>query len=338
MRVLTSCKEVIITSKQNHIKPDVILKNFWKNNERFADLFNAVLFHGEQLLNPSDLMEADTDISSIVTFKEHTETVQKILDVVKKTAYGIDFVIWGLENQMHTHYAMHLRHMLGDALGYFKEYTELTKKNKHEKYLDNSREFLSGMKKTDRLHPVITLCVYYGEEPWDGPFSLLDMLEIPEELKPLVCDYKMNLLQVRDSENYLFHSKDVNTVFDITRNIFQKKHKKINDAYWNQEISSELGLVIGSITASQQLIDRALERKGGTFVMCKALEEWEEEIKLKYLHEGLREGKREGEIIATIKTYKKFNASQEDACAQLQAEYQLNSLDAWDRVKKYWNE
>ena len=69
--------------------------------------------------------------------------------------------------------------------------------------------------------------------------------------------------------------------------------KKINDAYWNQEISSELGLVIGSITASQQLIDRALERKGGTFVMCKALEEWEEEIKLKYLHEGLREGKRE---------------------------------------------
>lgn len=76
--------------------------------------------------------------------------------------------------------------------------------------------------------------------------------------------------------------------------------------------------------------------------MCKALEEWEEEIKLKYLHEGLREGKREGkregEIIATIKTYKKFNASQEDACAQLQAEYQLNSLDAWDRVKKYWNE
>lgn len=118
--------------------------------------------------------------------------------------------------------------------------------------------------------------------------------------------------------------------------------KKINDAYWNQEISSELGLVIGSITASQQLIDRALERKGWTFVMCKALEEWEEEIKLKYLHEGLREGKREGkregEIIATIKTYKKFNASQEDACAQLQAEYQLNSLDAWDRVKKYWNE
>lgn len=96
---------MIITSKQNHIKPDVILKNFWKNNERFADLFNAVLFHGEQLLNPSDLMEADTDISSIVTFKEHTETVQKILDVVKKTAYGIDFVIWGLENQMQTHYA-----------------------------------------------------------------------------------------------------------------------------------------------------------------------------------------------------------------------------------------
>ena len=27
--------------KLNKIKPDTILKNFWKNNDRFADLFNA---------------------------------------------------------------------------------------------------------------------------------------------------------------------------------------------------------------------------------------------------------------------------------------------------------
>ena len=28
-------------AKLNKIKPDTILKNFWKNNDRFADLFNA---------------------------------------------------------------------------------------------------------------------------------------------------------------------------------------------------------------------------------------------------------------------------------------------------------
>ncbi len=79
--------------EQNKIKPDTILKNFWKDNPHFADLFNAALFEGEQVLNPADLLEVDTDVSSILRFNGHAETVQKVLDVVKKTAYGIDFVI-----------------------------------------------------------------------------------------------------------------------------------------------------------------------------------------------------------------------------------------------------
>ena len=81
------------TAEKNNIKPDTILKTFWRDNDHFADLFNAALFDGEQLLNPADLMEADTDVSSMVKFNNHAETVQKVLDVVKKTAYGVGFVI-----------------------------------------------------------------------------------------------------------------------------------------------------------------------------------------------------------------------------------------------------
>lgn len=58
----------------------------------------------------------------MLKFNGHAETVQKILDVVKKTAYGVDFVLWGLENQAKIHYAMPLRHMVGDAFSYMKEY------------------------------------------------------------------------------------------------------------------------------------------------------------------------------------------------------------------------
>ena len=53
-------------STQNNVKPDIILKNFWKNNERFADIFNAYLFQGEQIIKSEDLTEADTDISSLI--------------------------------------------------------------------------------------------------------------------------------------------------------------------------------------------------------------------------------------------------------------------------------
>lgn len=84
--------------ERNKVKPDTILKNFWKDNERFADLFNTAVFDGEQVINPSDLSEVDTDVSSLIKFNGHAETVQKVLDIVKKTAYGVDFVIWGLEN------------------------------------------------------------------------------------------------------------------------------------------------------------------------------------------------------------------------------------------------
>ena len=76
------------------------------------------------------------------------------------------------------------------------------------------------MKKTDRLHPVISLCVYYGEDPWDGPLCLADMLEIPEKVRPMVSDYKMNLLQLRASETCDFQDPEVAAVFDISRSIY----------------------------------------------------------------------------------------------------------------------
>ena len=54
------------------------------------------------------------------------------------------------------------------------------------------------MRKEDRLHPVITLTVYYGEKQWDGPYSLKDMIvEMSEEIAAIFSDYKMNLLEVQ---------------------------------------------------------------------------------------------------------------------------------------------
>ena len=312
--------------KQNKIKPDTILKNFWRDNHHFADLFNAALFDGEQVLNPDDLSEADTDVSSLLKFNGHAETVQKVLDVVKKTAYGIDFVIWGLENQAKIHYAMPLRHMIGDGFSYLKEYQEIAAKNRKDKNFASSDEFLSNMKKTDRLHPMISLCVYYGENPWDGPLCLMDMLEVPEKIKPLVADYKMNLLELRTSGSLQFHNQDVNTVFDISRSIYERDYNKINTVYKDRLIASELGVVIGAITQSQELIDHALEleQKGGQVNMCSALEE----LKM--------EGLQEGMIAGTIKTCKKFKLDQKAAIKNVMEEFLLSEEDAIDYVKKYW--
>ena len=265
-------------AERNKVKPDTILKTFWKNNERFADLFNGYLFNGKQVIKPQDLIEADTDISSLLKFNGHVETIQKIMDVVKKSAYGVDFVILGIENQQRVHYAMPLRHMLEDALSYLKEYNELAAKNKKDKNFESSDEFLSNMKKTDRLHPMLTICIYYGEKEWDGPHTFTDMLKIPEEMKELISDYRFNLLEIRKSEKIKFQNSDVSTVFDISRFIYEKNYDKINDKYKEKTIPSELAMVIGSITESQKLIDDAVksEKEGGEMNMCEALKELEQ--------------------------------------------------------------
>lgn len=285
---------MIRTVTKNKVKPDTILKNFWKDNVRFADLFNAILFNGENVIKPEELEEADTDLSTVLKFNSHADTLQKVLDVVKKSAHGVDFVVLGLENQQKVHYGMPLRVMLGDALGYLKEYQEISGNNKKEGKWKNSEEFLSGFSKEDRLHPMVTICIYYGENIWDGPMSLKDMLNIPENLCSVVNDYRMNLIQVWNSEQFNFKNPDVCTVFEVSRNIFKREYNKITDVYKNQEIDSEIGLVIGAITESQELINQALEQQGGKMNMCKALEE----LKLEGIAEGMEKGIEKGKIVA----------------------------------------
>ncbi len=288
---------------KNKIKTDTVLKDFWRDNARFADLFNAAFFQGKTVIRPDELEESDTDISSIVRWNGHMETVRKILDVVKKRAHGIDFVILGLENQQRVHFGMPLRIMLGDALGYLKEYQEIAKKNKAQGDWEDSDEFLSGLRREDRLHPMVSLCVYYGERAWDGPYTLAHMLKIPEELRPVVSDYKMNLIQVRESEELVFHNGDVQAVFEISRNIYKRNYKKIEEVYQNMELSSELGIVIGAITESPELVNQALERKGGRMNMCTALEELKKEGITEGRKEGREEGRKEGRVLTYFVNY-----------------------------------
>ncbi|HIV12830.1 MAG TPA: sigma-70 family RNA polymerase sigma factor [Candidatus Pullilachnospira stercoravium] len=253
-------------------------------------MFNAALFEGRSVLRPEELVEMDTDVSSLLKTGEYAETVQKILDVVKKSARGVDFVILGLENQQHVHYGMPLRILLGDAFGYLKEYQETARKNKKEGRWDSKEEFLSGFRREDRLHPMVTICIYYGEDAWDGPRKLTDMLKIPEELRDVVNDYPMNLIQVRDSGHLRFQVPDVQTVFEVCRNIYRRDYEKLSEVYGDKEIDAELGVVIGTITESQGIVSQALESRGGRMNMCTALEELE--------RKGMEKGMKTGKILA----------------------------------------
>ena len=168
---------------------------------------------------------------------------------------------------------------------------------------------------------MVTLCIYYGEKEWDGPLSLVDMLDIPDKLKFIFSDYKFNLIQMRSCNNLHFHNYDINTVFDLSSSIYNRDYEKINKLYKNQPISPELALVVGAITESQELIDHALENeKKGAINMCT----------------GLQEGLQKGEVKGIIQTCKLFNPDQDAALKLIMDKFSLSQETALAYIKKYW--
>ena len=142
---------------------------------------------------------------------------------------------------------------------------------------------------------MITLTLYYGEKQWDGSYCLKDMIvEMPEEIAAIFSDYKMNLLEVRDSAKYVFNNADVQSVFEITREAFAGHFDRIREKYGEKELDSELLTVIGQMTGSKELVNMGRNMEVNN--MCTALEKLKEDGKM----EGIEE-KEKAVILVMLK-------------------------------------
>lgn len=183
LEVIHIRKEKLIKGTEVKTRPDELLHTFWSDKQNFADLFNSCLFAGEEIIQATELVECDTTYSELIVGKELFESLERIRDVIKMTAFHTEFVLLGIENQNKVHYAMPLRTMMYDALGYVKQCKEIEKHNKQRMETGETEgltgtEFLSGLKKTDKLTAQFTIVIYYGESEWDGPRTLKETLLI----------------------------------------------------------------------------------------------------------------------------------------------------------------
>lgn len=286
---------------------DTVLKSFWRDNAHFADLFNATVFNGKQVLSPDNLIEMDTESSAAIYSKNYLESIRRSRDIVKKMSQGIEYNILGLEIQDKIHYGMPLRTMTYDTLGYIKEYNDIRNRHKQNNDLCHTSEsFLSGINKTDRFHPIITVVLYYGESYWDGPTCLSDMMtSVPDNIKPFFSDYKLNLIQILDSDKYTFYNKDVKNLFNITKDIY---NKNLQSLYQYKNIDTEIIELVSAITDNPQLINlyNGQEKGGIDNMMCKAFQE----LKAEWAEEGLQAGKQQ-EKISSIISMLEFGVSKE---------------------------
>lgn len=281
-------------------KEDEILTRYFSDNERYADLINGISFGGRQVVRAEDLSDRDTKTG----YHKNTRAVKgkstiKYRDLFRKASFGANFAVIGIENQKQVHYLMPMRCMEYDLKEYQRQETE--HKKALESPLENGRsitdaEFLSGFPKDGKLHPCITIVLYYGDD-WDGSrdlHSLLDFTDIPDELRSMVNNYTINLLNIKKLEQTdIFHT-DLKQVFDFIRYAKDKRKLKWlveNDpAYKNMH--EDAYDIIAAFTKSQELV-QIKERTGGEEQdMCQALKEWAADER----REGKIEGRIEGQV------------------------------------------
>lgn len=298
------------------------LVQYFDDEERYADLINCYVFHGEQVVSAKDVMEVD---SRKTRKKKRTkgdgrkEFVQRYQDVVRKVVFGVNIVIIGVENQSLVHYAMPVRVLSEDSMEYDKQLRKIQKQYRKWNDLNDPAEYLGEFAKTDRIPAVFSLVVYYGETPWDGArdiYELLDLTGIPDPLKSLINHYLIHVLEVRRFEDTQLFQTDLREVFEFVQCSDDKEKMREFVELRSEELSDmaeDACDLIAAVTGVEEFSfpDKKYQNKGGTVNMCKGMRDWLDEMEQKGKMEGMQEGKQEGMREAAWKLFKTGMTAQE---------------------------
>ena len=236
----------------------------------------------------------DTDESGIIEIEEVKESVKGARDVIKiaKRYHGVEYAILAVENQEGIHYGMPVRVMGYDYYTYNKQYQDRRTYYRQNNIKLEENEFISGIRKTDRFLPVVTLVLYYGEEDWDGPTSLHDMLDIPEEIRAYVGDYPVNIIQVKESK-LKFHNQSNVDLFKVLSILYdrsktkEQRNEELRQYEANRAIDEKVIDVIAATTNIKIEYNKVGERN-----VCTLWDEVREE--------GREEGRVQGAILSFI--------------------------------------
>ncbi len=184
---------------------DIETKKFMSNRYNFADALNFYLYGGKAVIDPDGLTELDTTAITIPFNKagQGRSRNQKFRDVLKLWAAMEDsaavYAILGVENETNINYAEPVKVMVYDAIQYSKQVEEILATYKAGRKRGQGGSFLYGLHKGDKIKPVVTLVIHFGEKKWDGPLDLHSMLDLPDTpeingLKKYVPNYRLNLI------------------------------------------------------------------------------------------------------------------------------------------------
>lgn len=320
-------------------KVDTITKEYMRNPEIFADVFNQFLYHGEQVIHSENLTELDT-VEIVIPYGESGAGIpeQKYRDVLKlmMTDSNAAYCILGIENQNDIHYAMPVKNMVYDSMQLAHQVVEAAKLHRKKqkdnddvRYKPSTSEYLSGFYKTDKLLPVITLTIFFGAEEWDAPLSLKEMYSTNDKvIMQYVSDYKVNLItpaRMSEEEIREFKTSFKEVMLYVKYSQDKTKLQEITQAYPNfRSLDRQAAEVINAVTHSKLKYPQGK----GKIDMCVAIQEM--------VADGEAKGRLEGRLEGAIKTYKEVGFSLQETVQRIANSYNFSLQESKEKVEQYW--
>ena len=254
---------------QQQSKQDKILRGFFKVKAHFADIINAMLFEGKDVIHANELLLCDSDETIYFVYENRINVMERRRDILMHaTVNGIPVYI-GLEIQSTINYFMPYRLLLYDTMTYHLQYKLIDK--------DHREHF--------RPTGVMSTVLYSGDRTWHQPHSLLDRILVPEPLKGLVNTWKGNIRDIKDINVELLRNEKVKSLVSAVQTIYR----------WNKDtstikelvLSKEVAIVVAVMTNSEELVIRIEKEEREEVDMCQVLEEFKLESEMR----GLKQGK-----------------------------------------------
>lgn len=314
-------------------KYDTCMKEFLQNKDRFADLFNGCCFQGRQIIRAEDLREASENY--VITDKRLPgKTRQKDTEIIRdiKMVLGSGMVlqVLAVENQSYIDYAIPVRCMGYDAAEYRRQLKErkqerrllMNSENRPKNPAVSMDETLSGILRSDRLHPVYTLCLYSGTELWDGPKKLSDMMAFDPQnknLQSLFEEYHLHLFCINEQHVFDAFRSALKPLFQAIncRNNKKKMIELMKDetySHLNEDTWDAIAVMTDNAAMLQKKDLYKTENQKEEFNMCQALQELMQDERNEGRIEGRNEGKIEDQKIV-IRNMINRGYKTEDICA-----------------------
>lgn len=258
---------------------DITEKMLEKYNDVFADILNVLLFDGGDVVDESALTDALP--MSMLKIDGRVRTQER--DIAKYWRKNkINVALFGLENQTVPNKLMPLRVFGYDGAEYVKQ---------------------SRKENSDRAkYPVITLVLYLGyEKRWNYPKRLFDVLDIDDDIRPYVNDFKINLFEIAylEREKIDLFKSDFRILADYLYQM-RKNRDYIADET-NIAHVEELLTLMSAMTGDNRFEETINDLKGKEKVnMCEVLDR----VEARGIEKGRLEGRQEGTINTLISLVK----------------------------------